>query len=109
LFVQEYVRSSCVSGHRFVNLVHKHSYGFVHPKPNTLFHLIPARRHSQTVVTNSLARDFSKSGSTVCIFSKIGWFIFACLKNFFSDSWTIKSCGDAGGKLHFQTSKSFKT
>jgi hypothetical protein len=32
---QEYVRSSCVSGHRFVNLVHKHSYGFVHPKPNT--------------------------------------------------------------------------
>jgi hypothetical protein len=35
LFVQEYVRSSCVSGHRFVNLVHKHSYGFVHPKPNT--------------------------------------------------------------------------
>jgi hypothetical protein len=35
LFVQEYVRSSCVSGHRFVNLVHKHSYGFVHLKPNT--------------------------------------------------------------------------
>jgi hypothetical protein len=41
LFVQEYVRSSCVSGHRFVNLVHKHSYGFVHPKPNTLFQTKP--------------------------------------------------------------------
>jgi hypothetical protein len=38
---QEYVRSSCVSGHRFVNLVHKHSYGFVQPKPNTLFQTKP--------------------------------------------------------------------
>jgi hypothetical protein len=35
---QEYVRSSCVSGHRFVNLVHKHSYGFVHPQTE---HIVP--------------------------------------------------------------------
>jgi hypothetical protein len=62
LFVQEYVRSSCVSGHRFVNLVHKHSYGFVHPKPNTLFHLIPAQRHSQTVVRHT--RKANRTNST---------------------------------------------
>jgi hypothetical protein len=50
---QEDVRHSFVSGHRFVNLVHKHSYGFVHPKPNTLFQTNPARRYSHTVSCNA--------------------------------------------------------